>query len=228
MTEKMSETRIGDIAEVRCGLVLSRKQAREATDAKYRLLNLRAINADGTVNRTALDGYYATERLSAEYLTQVGDIIVRLTAPYTAVLVDETTSGMVVSSNFVIIRVHSRIVLPAYLFWIINTRKVKHAIFENTSSNMLGAIKPRFFASLEIAFPSVERQRTIADMNLLALKEAALLRRLAEEKRRYCEWICGEAAWRSGILPLQKDSTKRLEAASPCAPHKAASSRFPT
>ena len=150
MTEKMSETRIGDIAEVRCGLVLSRKQAREATDAKYRLLNLRAINADGTVNRTALDEYYATERLSAEYLTQVGDIIVRLTVPYTAVLVDETTSGMVVSSNFVIIRVHSRIVLPAYLFWIINTRKVRHAIFENTSSNMLGAINPRFFASLEI------------------------------------------------------------------------------
>ena len=180
MTEKMTETRIGDIAEVRCGLVLSRKQAREATDAKYRLLNLRASTADGTVNRTALDEYYATERLSAEYLTQVGDIIVRLTAPYTAVLVDETTSGMVVSSNFVIIRVHSRTVLPAYLFWIINTRKVRHAIFENTSSNMLGAINPRFFASLEIAFPSVERQRTIADMNLLALKEAALLRRLVE------------------------------------------------
>lgn len=197
MTEKMTGTRLCDIAEVRCGLVLSRKQAREATDAKYRLLNLRAINADGTVKETALDEYYATERLSAEYLTQVGDIIVRLTTPYTAVLVDETTSGMVVSSNFVIIRVHSRIVLPAYLFWIINTYKVKHAIFENTSSNMLGAINPRFFASLEITLPSIERQRIIADMNLLALKEAALFRRLAEEKRRYCEWICGEAAWRN-------------------------------
>lgn len=197
MTGKTTGARLCDIAEVRCGLVLSRKQAHEATDAKYRLLTLRAINADGTVDETALDEYYATERLSAEYLTQVGDIIVRLTSPYTAVLVDEMTSGMVVSSNFAIIRAHSGIVLPAYLFWTINTRKVKHTIFENTSRNMLGAINPRFFASLEITFPSVERQRTIAGMNLLALKEAALLRRLAEEKRRYCEWICGKAAWRS-------------------------------
>ena len=208
MTKRISRVRLDDIAEVRCGLVLSRKQARAATDAKYRLLNLRAINADGTVDGTALDEYYAKESLSAEYLTQKGDIIVRLTAPYTGVLVDETTSGMVVSSNFVIIRVYSRIVLPSYLFWMINTRKVKHAIFENTSSNMLGAINPKFFASLEIALPSVERQRTFADMNLLALKEAALLRRLADEKRRYCEWILA----------------KRLEAASPCG--EAAPCRF--
>lgn len=203
------------IAKVRCGLVLSRKQAREVTDAKYRLLNLRAINADGTVDGPALDEYYAKERLSAEYLTQAGDIIVRLTAPYTAVLVDETTSGMVVSSNFVIIRVHSRIALPAYLFWVINTRKVKHAIFENTSSNMLGAINPKFFASLEMVLPSVERQRTIADMNLLALKESALLRQLADEKKRYCELILNQ-------MVLQ--NMKRLEAASPRG--EAASCRF--
>jgi len=41
----------------------------------------------------------AKEPLKEEYLSQSGDIIVRLTAPYTAVLIDETTSGMVVSSN---------------------------------------------------------------------------------------------------------------------------------
>ena len=41
--------KLGDIATVRSGLVLSRKQAREPSDIKYPLLNLRSINAGGYI-----------------------------------------------------------------------------------------------------------------------------------------------------------------------------------
>jgi len=62
-----------------------------------------------------LDEYYAVESLSPEYLSQIGDVIVRLTAPYTAILVDDETVGMVVSSNFVIIRPNPRQLISGYL-----------------------------------------------------------------------------------------------------------------
>lgn len=201
MTGKISRVRLGDVATVRCGLVLARKQSPTPTDARYRLLNLRSINADGCVEMAMLDEYYAVESLSSEYLSQAGDVIVRLTAPYTAILVDDETAGMVVSSNFVIIRPNPRQLISGYLAWLLNTRKAKRVIFENTSSNMLGAINPKYFACMEVALPSIDRQSAIADLNALALKEGRLLRRLADEKKRYCDFI---------MNTLQTDDKKGL------------------
>lgn len=117
-----------------------------------------------------LDGFDAAEQLSPEYLTQVGDVIIRLTSPYTAVLIDEASAGMVVSSNFVIIRVDRNRLLPGYLVWLINTPKIRKAIYENTSSNMLGAINAKFFSEFEIPPLSILQQQKIAELYLLAKK----------------------------------------------------------
>ena len=177
--------KLENIATVRSGLVLSRKQARENPGIRYPLLNLRSINPGGYIDADQLDVFDASENLSLDYLSQVGDVIIRLSAPYTAVLIDEATAGMVVSSNFVIIRVDRRELLPEYLFWLLNTSKVKRSIYENTSSNMLGAIKAKYFSDFDIPELPVMKQQLIADMNALALKETMLLRRLAEEKERF-------------------------------------------
>lgn len=177
--------KLGNIATVRSGLVLSRKQAREPSGIRYPLLNLRSINPKGYIELEQLDIYDASEHLSPEYLSHVGDVIIRLTAPYTAILIDASTAGIVISSNFVVIRTENKELLPEYLFWLINTPDVKRSIYENTSSNMLGAVKAKFFSDFEIQMLSVPEQQIIANMNALALKEAILLRQLANEKDRY-------------------------------------------
>lgn len=177
--------KLGNIATVRSGLVLSRRQAREPSDIRYPLLNLRSINPRGYIEADQLDVFAAAEYLSPEYLSQIGDVIVRLTAPYTAILVDKVTAGMVISSNFVIIRADCRELLPEYLFWLINTPKIKRSIYENTSSNMLGAIKAKYFSDFEVPSLPIAKQQQIAVMNELALKETKLLRQLADEKERY-------------------------------------------
>lgn len=189
MTNTFINMKLESIAEVRSGLVLSRKQARESSDFKYALLNLRSIHVNGHIDLKQLGVFYATESLSACYLSQVGDVIIRLSAPYTAVLIDEATAGMVVSSNLVIIRVDRRELLPEYLFWLLNTPKVKRSIYENTSSNMLGAINAKYFSDFDIPALPLPKQQKIADMNALALKEATLLRRLAEQKERYYSFM---------------------------------------
>lgn len=177
--------KLSEVASVRSGLVLSRKQSREPSDIQYPLLTLRAINPGGYIELSELDIFNAVERLGGEYLTHAGDVVIRLTAPYTAVLIEESTAGMVVSSNFVIIRADSRQVLPEYLYWLINTQQVKRAIYENTSSNMLGAIKSKYFSDFELAPIPLQQQRFLADMNLLAIKEGRLLRELAAEKEKF-------------------------------------------
>ena len=176
--------KLQDLASVRSGLVLSRKQAKEPSEYRYPLINLRCIQQEGTIQLKEADIYEAKEPLKEEYLSQSGDIIVRLTAPYTAVLIDETTSGMVVSSNFVVIRVEDKSLLP---------EKIKRKIYENATSNMLGAVNARFLADFELALLSVEDQRKISQFNLLAKKERQLLRMLAEEKEKYYAGVLNQA-----------------------------------
>ena len=106
---------------VRSGLVLSRKLARENPVQRYRLLNLRSITPEGYIDLKEADVFDAKETLPREYLSQVGDIVIRLSAPYTAVLIDEESEGMVVSSNFVIVRTDPQVLLPDYLYWLLNT-----------------------------------------------------------------------------------------------------------
>lgn len=177
--------KLQDLASVRSGLVLSRKQAKEPVGYPYRSINLRAIQPDASINLSEVDVYQAKEPLKPEYLSQIGDIIVRLTAPYTAVLVDETTEGMVISSNFVVVRIESEKLLPEYLFWLLNTQSVKRDIYENATSNMLGAVNAKFLAEIEIALLPIEEQHKLAQLYLTSRREIRLLRELAEEKERY-------------------------------------------
>lgn len=179
--------KLGDAATVRSGLVLSRKQAREPSKMRYRALNLRSINPEGYIDTASLDVFEASEQLSSEYLSQSGDVIVRMSAPYTAVLIDDNTAGIVISSNFVVIRCNKKEILPEYLFWLINTPEAKKRVYENATSNMLATVKAKYFTDYEIVPMPIADQRQIAAMNTLAKKEAWLLRQLADEKEKIYE-----------------------------------------
>ena len=183
--------KLSELAVVRSGLVLSRKQARERTENRYSLLTLKSIKPDATVSEGDLDVFDAIESLNKEYLTAIGDVIVRTSTPYTSVLIDEKTDGMVVSSNFVIVRCNTDKLLPEYLFWLLNTEAVKKDIFKNSAGNMLAAIKPQYFCDLEIELPSLREQKLIADFNMTARKELELLERLKTEKEKLYQ-ICLE------------------------------------
>ena len=100
---------------------------------------------------------------------------------------------MVVSSNFVVIRVEDKSLLPEYLFWLLNTEKIKRKIYENATSNMLGAVNARFLADFELALLSVDDQRKISQFNLLAKRERQLLRMLADEKEKYYASVLNQA-----------------------------------
>ena len=83
------------------------------------------------------------------------------------------------------IRIERHLLLPEFLFWFLNTQKVKHTIYENATSNMLGAVNAKFLSNLEVDLPPVEMQKKIAQLNLLARQESQLLKKLANAKETY-------------------------------------------
>ena len=191
--------KLGEVALVRSGLVLSRKAAKSPSPFRYSLLSLRAMSGEGEILEEELDVFHAAELLKEEYLTRLGDIIVRLSAPYTAVLIESKWENIVVSSNFVIIRVDAQRVVPEYLAWYLNRSWIKRKIYKDSSSNMLGAAKSTLFRKMPLSLPSLEDQYRIGQVFLLARKEGALLFSLAEQKKKYYE----------DILEQMNDRTRR-------------------
>ena len=180
---------LGNVAQVRSGLVLARKQARERTAYRYPLLNLKCIHPSGYIDTDLCEMFDSVECLNPEYLTHKGDVVVRLTIPYTAVLITDELEGYVIPSSFVVIRSDRSVMLPEYLIWLLNSQKVKKQMYEGAVSNMLGAVKPRYFAEYEIDEIPIPRQRILADLNQLAKREVQLLEKLAAEKGKYYDHV---------------------------------------
>lgn len=177
--------KLGELGTVRSGLVLARKQSKGKSEYRYSLLNLRSVLPDGRVDKSQVEVFYTVEPLKQEYISQKGDLIVRLTAPYTAVLIDDETAGMVISSHFLVIRIDSNLVLPEYLFWLLNSSKVKRQMFGSATGNVLGAVKTSYLAEFDLKVIPLEQQRKLAELNFLAKRECQLLKELAEQKKKY-------------------------------------------
>ena len=184
--------KLGSVAQVRSGLVLARKQARGRTEYRYPLLNLKCIHPNGYIDTALCEMFDSVEYLNPEYLTHKGDVVIRLTVPYTAVLVTDELEGYVIPSSFVVVRTDRSIVIPEYLLWLLNSQQVKQRIYESAVSNMLGAVKPRYFAEFEMEQISISHQQILADLNQLAKREAQLLAKLAAEKERYYDHILNQ------------------------------------
>ena len=173
---------LGELASLRTGLVIARKQAKEESRYKYKLLNLKSMDPDGRIRKEELDIFTAVEKLQPYYLTQPGDVIIRLSKPYTAVLIDQETEGLVISSYFLIIKANSDVLNPGYLYWLLNTKKITNDIYRQSTSNMLGMVHKEYFMNLRIVLLPLEQQKRIAKLNFLAKREHILLQELATQK----------------------------------------------
>lgn len=196
--------RLDEAAVINTGLVTARKQARGVSDifAKYKLLNLKAINNKGFIEDFLLDDFETLEEIKPTYITQMKDIVVRLTFPFTAVLIDEMHTGLIIPSHFVVIRTDTKKIIPEYLFWLLNTEKVKQQLQQNVNSTMIGTVKPMSYASLNIEKVTLEEQRKIADIYLLSKKELVLLDQFMRQKELY---------YKAAIDKIQKEMRKNHE-----------------
>ena len=96
--------RLDEVATVRTGAVTGRKKAEEGmrSSFRYKMLNLKCIAAEGYIDLAFAEEYQAKEKLKPELFTQEGDVLIRLSFPYTSVLIDDNSCGLVVPSHFAV------------------------------------------------------------------------------------------------------------------------------
>lgn len=174
--------RIGEIATIRTGLVLSRKESSpDKSSHTYRVLSLKNVNEDGEIFTSEVEDYYAAEALKREYFTHIGDVLFRLSAPYTVVLITEMEENLLVPSHFAIIRVVKAIDASYLHWWLVKNRKRFYQMA--SGGTMMGTISSGYIADMSFEPPPLVQQRQIAKILELASRERQLLSVLSEKKK---------------------------------------------
>lgn len=173
-----------NISEVQTGLVLVRKRAdaKDKDTHKYHMLTLKSFEPQGVLNEHELDVFFSKEKLENKYLTNKGDVIIRLTAPYTAICINDMQEGLVIPSNFAIIRLRKQKFIPEFIALFLNSEIIGKKFFKSAISTTIPLIKTTHLRDVDIPEKTLEMQKKIVELNQLQVKEKILLSHLMEEK----------------------------------------------
>ena len=178
--------KLGDISSITTGQVIKRKEARPGdVDAiQYRILTLKSFDEDGFLVKEEIDSFKASEEIESKYITSKGDIVVRLSMPFTSITIDEESEGILIPSLFVAIRVNCNDILPSYLSLYLNSNKMKKQYMREARGTAIQILKTSAFKEFEIMIPDMSIQEQAVTLNELMMREKRLLQLLIKENNK--------------------------------------------
>ncbi|WP_346234828.1 restriction endonuclease subunit S [Lysinibacillus telephonicus] len=173
---------LGDVADIRAGMVITRKKAMNLSEVKamYNMFTLKNIDS---LNEP-YEQFQSNDVLSPQHFTQVGDILFRLNYPYSAVYIDEAKSGLLIPSTFAVIKVQSNYFSPEYVAWYMNTAFVKKELEKGQAGTKIPSTNKATLRAIPIEPIELEKQRNIVKLYKLHLQEKQLLTSLIKEKEK--------------------------------------------
>ncbi|KYD07963.1 restriction endonuclease subunit S [Heyndrickxia sporothermodurans] len=178
---------LGDIADVRTGLVLTRKKAVMGNEVKatYNLITLKNITENGVFNAEPFEMFRSNDLLNNQHFTETGDVLIRLNYPHTSVYIDETKSGLLVPSYFAIIKVDHSKFLPEYVAWYLNTENVKRELERSQAGTRIPSTNKSALGAIPIEDIPISKQQAVIKLWKLHQQEKTLYNRLIEEKEKW-------------------------------------------
>jgi hypothetical protein len=198
--------RLYDIADILVGY-LFRERIEQVENGSYRVIQLRDITEEGTINwdrlvRTELDSEKPT------VFIQQGDILFRTKgAHHTAILVDRTEHQVTAPAFFYIIRAHADSVLPEFLAWYLNQAPARQYFSEYAAGTGIRHLTRKSLENLEVSIPAFDIQQKIVALNHLNQKEKQLVHAIQKKRQALMDVIMLNAA--QGTLQLQGVSDVR-------------------
>lgn len=182
--------KISDIAEIQGGIVLSRKEAKSQDESyyTYKRLTLRAFDRTGILHISDLEDFCACDSLDNALFTKNGDVLVRLLSPMYPVYVEENYEGILVPSQFAVLRVKdAKVVMPEYLRLYLAQKTIQDLVLSLERGTAQKAVKIKTILNLEISIPALEVQQKAVKIDTLSRYRECLYRELIEEERTLTE-----------------------------------------
>ena len=179
--------KLNDIAEIKSGLVLSRKKAEAHSpfEYSYKVVSLKSFNENALFDDTFTDEFISNEQINEEYKVSLCDILLRLREPNFAAYIYKEYDDLIYSSLMVRIRVKSDKFDPHFLAHYLNSSAVKRALAPDVSGTAITMISVASINNLKIPLVNLQTQNKIVKYLNLARQESEILQNLAAQKQRY-------------------------------------------
>ena len=179
--------KLNDIAEIKTGLVLSRKkaEAHSPSEHSYKIVSLKSFAEDAIYDDAFADEFISSEQINEEYKVSHGDILLRLREPNFAVYIDKGYDDLIYSSLMVRIRVKSGKFDPHFVAHYLNSSAVKKALAPDISGTAIAMISVASINNLKIPLVNLQTQNKIVKYLNLVRQESEILQNLAAQKQKY-------------------------------------------
>lgn len=184
----MNELKLGAVADIYSGLVLKRyEQPKEAlkdsynkdeSEREYFYITLKGVD-DNRINLELLERTTAKKKMDEKYVLRKGDIVMKLSPPYSAATVDFIREDIVAPSNFAIIKVKTKF-QPEYLAFVLNSRHTKKQLNRLLEGSALAIIRITYLNQLKIRPRDMGQQNKYAKLLSLLLRKNELKKRELE------------------------------------------------
>lgn len=153
------------------------------------VIQMRDLTDDNQVDCTGL-ARLDIKNIKKHHLVERGDLVFRSRGQAsTSAILTENPGRAVVAAPLFRIRINNEAVLPEYLNWFINQPPAQAFLTRRAVGTAQRMISIETMEQLEVAVPSLSKQKTIIKLAALAEQEYNLMHRLADKRRQYVSTI---------------------------------------
>ena len=178
---------LSKIAEIKTGLVLSRKKAEAHSPFEYlyKVVSLKSFSENTVFEDSFVDEFISNEQINEDYKVSRGDILMRLREPNFAVYIDKEYRDLVYTSLMVRIRVSSDKFDPHFVAHYLNSSAVKKALAPDVSGTAIAMIGVSSINNIKIPTLNLQTQNKIVKYLNLVRQESEILQNLRAAKQKY-------------------------------------------
>ncbi len=165
----MKQLKIKDIRgiDITSGQIMSRVTATGKMDepsiGKYKVVIPKCINSDGTLSLSDMAEEEVRVIPDAKRLTKPGDIVMKLSTPYSAAMIDEDSSGCLVPSFCAIVTCCNPEIDTEYLLAFLNSETCKAQLRNQVAGAVMTVLSVGKIKEAIMPIPDMNRQLQIAE-----------------------------------------------------------------
>lgn len=199
--------KLGDlIGASMTGVILSRIQIKDTdiVDEKdidtVRVLMPKAI-VNGSINQSDIPDITVKRGSGQSRMTEVGDVVVKLTTPYDSAMVTQQEEDLLVPSYCAVFRdIDEKIVDLGYLVAYLNTDYAKKLLTAGAAASTTSMLKVRDILAIDVPLPPLDEQKMLGGLYSLSREKQSILTQMLANEAAVMDNLIGSA-----IMEVMKD-----------------------
>ncbi len=174
--------KLEDLAEITVGQIIAR--VREAEGSKmvtYKVLQPRSITEGAIIDEFIIEETLSG-RIDGNRFSSEGDVVIKLSTPYEAAVIDKEHAGYLVPSFCAMVKAYKG-VSSAYICALINSSYVREQLKAKMAGTNIAMVKITDLRSIEVPELSQQQMESLGEEYLLSGKKRLILKQLADAEK---------------------------------------------